>query len=154
MITHNILLYDDKILDKNPLNIDQYTKLFDRVKAQLNFNKIIVEKYPLNLIGKLTIERNRLITEKYDKLLIFAIGDPNIISVLWYKIYNKYKHISIFNGKAIILNEPIGLHDIEIKQNNNNLFSAVFCNFQHYNIKTFSEHHGTSSNLTLNYSIT
>lgn len=153
MITYHTLLYDHKILSKSPLGIDRHTELLTTVKKQLNFNKIIAEKYPTNLVNKFLIERNRLITETYDKLLIFAIGNPNIISVLWNKIHNKYKHISIFNGKAIVLNEPIGLHEIEIKHNSNNLFSAIFCDFKHYNLKKFTERHGISSNLTLNYNI-
>lgn len=152
-MTYQTLLYDHKALSKSPLGLDKYNNLFSRVKQQLNHNKIIYEKSPIPIDSQLVIQRDRLITETHDKLLIFGVGNPNMISVLWHKIYNRYKHVSIFNGKAIILNEPIGLHEIEIKHYSNNLFSAVFCDFQHYNIKKFTEQHGQSSNLTSNYTI-
>lgn len=154
MITYHTLLYDHKILYRSSLGLDKYNNLFNNIKKQLGFNKIIYEKYPSKIDKDILVKRDRLITESNDKLLIFAIGNPNVISLLWYKIHNKQKHISIFNGKCVVLNEPIGMHEIEIKHCNQNLFSAVFCDFKYYNIQRFMEHNDTKANFNSNYIIT
>jgi len=154
MISFQTFLYDHKVLTRSPLGLEKYHELIKKIKQQLNIEKIIFEKIPEHITDKnLIINRNRLVTETNDKLIIFAVGNPNIVSTLWYKAHNQMKHISIFNGKAIVLNPPLGLFDVNIKNSGSNLFSTIICDFQFYNIQKFNERHNLTTNFTLNYQI-
>lgn len=149
MNNYHTLFYDAGILQNPPLDLNKYKALLQQVKTTLNLDKIIHENAPHIISNSLHIDRERLITENNDKLLIFAVGKPNTISVLWMKYHNKYNHVSVFNGKAIIMNSIEYLQDIEVKQLSHHLFSCVLCDFKHYNIKKFSDKHN-SSNFNIN----
>lgn len=154
MNNYHTLFYDAGILQSPPLNLLKYKSLVQQVKISLGLDKIIYENSPHPISNSLSISRDRLITENHDKLLIFAIGKSNAISVLWMKYHNKYNHVSIFNGKAIIMNSIEYLQDINVKQLYYHLFSCVLCDFKHYNIQKFSDKHNSNNfNLNNNFNI-
>lgn len=146
---YQTLVYDHRLLSP-PFNI---TNLFSKIKSQLGWSKIIFEKQPQVFKHKLDISNDRFITNLKDKLLLFAIGSKSTISTIWYNDYGQNKHLSIHNGRAIIVSDLYKHTDLISKQNNMNLFSVVFCNFQDYNIKDFIDRHSANISLMSHYSI-
>lgn len=141
MITGSYLNYNPKLFISPMLDEFAYYQLIKDIKKKLHINKIVCEKLPSIMQDNLYIERNRLITEHDDKLLIFAIGNPSSISTLWYTKHNKNYHIDIFNGKCVIINLPIYSNANKIAQKKSHIFNVVFCDFKHYNISKISAKH-------------
>lgn len=133
--------------------ITRLDSLFRAIKKFLQTDKIIYENKPTPLDSRLTINNSRFINIQYDKMLIFAIGNPSMISTLWYTQYGQNKHLSVCNGRAIIASELFVFDHIVTRHQQNNIFSAIFCDFRHYNIKNFIDSHPNGFRLTDHYSI-
>jgi len=154
MNNFHIINYKKNTFSQPPLSPEKYNQFFIDLKYKLGFNNIIYEKFPKRIDTKLTIERNRIITEQQDKLAVFSVGNPSVISMLWYRDYNTEKHIPITDGQILIFDSILYTDRFFIKQKYNNLYSVVFCDFKYYNIKNYINlHDQTNFNINAYFNI-
>lgn len=147
----------DKNLFKDGYNTSSYNSFLKNIKEdKLFLSKIIYEKNPVELFNKqkslLYIDHNRYISQYNDKLLLFNTGEQTDIVLLWYSEYGIKKHISIYNGKAIIIDLYSSLyHNISI-QDNETLYSSILCDFQYFDVQYFlKKYSGQSFDLNSKY---
>jgi hypothetical protein len=149
------IYYDDRSLKTEKDLEISFDKFLLSIKEKIlqTTDKLIYEKKPVRVHRVANPTKSRYITTTDDFLLVFTIGDPKDIALVWYKDYYKENHCSIYSGRAIILESKIYAHtEFFIKQNTSNVFSCVVCNFSRYQLPNFINQH-QFFNLTTNYNI-
>lgn len=155
-------LYKDIFYNTKITNESSYLLFIKEIKTNITNNeKIIYEKIPKPLIDnkkiKFSTDRDRFITEYNDKILLFIMNSDkqnNETIMIWYSEFGTTRHISLYEGKAILLDpDRAFLQSLEI-QPNNTLYNSIVCDFKYYNIRDFIKRHNKDSyNLKFNYGI-
>lgn len=143
------VFYNSDLFQNGYDHIAYQSFLQDIKNNKLVLSKIIYEKDPLPIHNKknfsLSIDHNRYISDHNDQLLLFSVGEKSDVVLLWYEEYNTKKHVSIYNGKALIIDlYPSLYHNIFI-QENNSLLSCLLCDFQFFNIPSLMKKNSNKS---------
>lgn len=151
---HTIINYDHNIfLGQSLKNSNEFHGLCISIKEVLGIAKLITEKYPKPIENNIEL-LNRRISNNHDKLFIFAVGKNSTVSMLTYQCHDKHFLEPIYNGRGILLHEPLETLNISFKLANNNLFSVLLCDFKFYNInESISKSNNIRSNFHSHYSV-